>query len=116
MCLGACGVMRWTMSTKHGLWPETRTYHPDDPFALWQNPDGQRYLLDRFFTKLLKLQEAMTTATGRVMAERRTTFLRPFLLELQHELAEGGCGYDMPGEVSYSLLWGEKRGDEQHSA
>jgi uncharacterized protein len=100
MCLGACGVMRWTMSTKHGRWPETRAYQPDDPFALWRNPDGQRYLLDRFFTKLLKLQEAMTTATGRAMAERRTTFLRLFLQELQHELAEGAYGYDMPGEVS----------------
>ena len=100
MCLGACGVMRWNMTTQHGRWPETSTYHPDDPFALWRNPDGQRYLLDRFFTKLLKFQEAMTTATGRVKAERRTTFLRLFLHELQHELAEGGYGYDMPGEVS----------------
>jgi uncharacterized protein len=88
------------MSTKHGRWPETRTYHPDDPFALWRNPDGQRSLLDRFLTKLLKLQEAMTTARGRAMAERRTTFLCLFLQELQHELAEGECSYDMPSEVS----------------
>jgi uncharacterized protein len=111
--LGACGVMRWAMTTKHGRWPETSTYHPDDPFALWRNPDGQRYLLDRFFTKLLQLPEAMTTATGRVMAERRIAFLRLFLQELQQELAEGGNGYDMPDEVAYCLLWGEKRAEEQ---
>ena len=53
----------------------------------------------------------MTTATGRVKAEHRTAFLRLFLQELQHELAEGRYGYDMPGEVSLSLLWGEKRGE-----
>jgi len=107
--LGASGVMRWAMTTKHGRWPETRTYHPDDPFALWRVPDGQRYLLDRFFTKLLQLPEGMKTATGRAMAERRVAFLRLYLQELQQELAEGGCGYDMPDEVAYCLLWGEKK-------
>jgi uncharacterized protein len=111
--LGACGVMRWAMTNKHGRWPETRTYHPDDPFALWRNADGQHYLLDRFFTKFLQLPEAMTTTTGRVMAERRIAFLRLFLQEFQQELAEGGCGYDMPDEVAYGLLWGEKRAEEQ---
>ncbi len=103
--LGASGVIRWAMTTKREPWPETRTYHPDDPLALWREPDGQRYLLDRFFTKLLKLQEAMTTPTGRAMAERRVAFLRLYLQELQHELAEGGSGYDMSEEVTYRLLW-----------
>jgi len=111
--LGACGVMRWAMTPKHGRWPQTRTYHPDDPFALWRVPYGQHYLLDRFLTKLLQLQEAMTTATGRAMAERRIAFLRLYVQELQHELTEGGYGYDMPEEVTSRLLWGEKRGVEQ---
>ena len=53
--LEASGVMRWAMTAKRGRWPEIKTYHPDNPFALWRVPDGQRYLLDRFFTKLLKL-------------------------------------------------------------
>ncbi len=79
--LGACGVMRWAMTTKRGRWPETATYHPDDPFALWRNPDGQHYLLDRFFTKLLQLPDVMKTETGRVMAERRIAFLRLYLQE-----------------------------------
>src|SRR5436309_6741365 len=99
------------MTMKHAHWPEMRTYHPDDPFAVWREPDGQRYLLDRFFTKLLKLQEAMTTTTGRAMAERRIAFLRLYLQELQHELAEGGSGYDISEEVTYHLLWG-KRGED----
>ncbi len=84
--------MRWAMTMKHGRWPQTRTYHPDDPFALWRVPDEQRYLLDHFFTKLLKLQDAMTTATGRAMAERRIAFLHLYLQELQQELTEGGYG------------------------
>ncbi len=114
--LGASGVMRWAMTTKHGRWPQTRTYHPDDPFALWRDPDGQRYLLDRFFTKLLKLQEAMTTTTGRAMAARRIAFLHLYLQELQRELAEGGSGYDLSEEVTYSLLWGEQRREEEGTA
>ena len=111
--LGAGGVMRWAMNTKHGHWPEMRTYHPDDPFALWREPDGQRYLLDRFFTKLLKLQEAMTTTTGQAMAARRIAFLHLYLQELLHELAEGGSGYDMSEEVTYGLLWRKHSGEEQ---
>ena len=111
--LGASGVMRWAMTMKRGRWPETRTYHPDDPFALWREPDGQHYLLDRFFTKLLKLQEAMTTTTGRAMAARRIAFLRLYLQELLHELAEGGSGYDLSEEVTYGLLWRKYRGEEE---
>ena len=112
--LGASGVIRWAMTAKQERWPQTRTYHPDDPFALWREPDGQRYLLDHFFTKLLRLHEAMKTETGRAMAERRIAFLRLYLQELQQELAEGGCGYDMPEEVTYRLLRDEKRAEEQN--
>jgi uncharacterized protein len=111
--LGASGVMRWAMTTKRVRWPATSTYHPDDPFALWRVPDEQRYLLDRFFTKLLKLQDAMLTAAGRAMAERRTAFMRLFLQEIQQELTEGGYGYDMPEDITYHLLWVEKWEEEE---
>ncbi len=96
--LGASGVMRWAMSTKRKRWPETKTYDPDDPFATHRVPNEQRYLLDRFFTKLLRFHEAMTTPTGRIMAQRRTAFLRLYLQELQHELAEGRPGQATSGE------------------
>ena len=111
--LGASGVIRWAMSAKQGRWPQIQTYHPDDPLALWRDPDGQHYLLDHFFTKLVRLHEAMKTETGRAMAERRIAFLRLYLQELQQELAEGGYGYDMPEEVTNRLLWDEKRAEEQ---
>jgi uncharacterized protein len=91
--LGASGVIRWAMTVKSKQWSEWKTYHPEDPFAAQRVPDEQHYLLDRFFTKLLKLPEVMTTATGRVMAQHRVAFLRLFLQELQQELVEGG--YDL---------------------
>jgi uncharacterized protein len=107
--LGASGVMRWAMSTKRGRWPETKTYDPVDPFAKHRVLDEQHYLLDRFFTKLLRFHEVMTTPTGRVMAQRRTAFLRFYLQELQHELAEGGAGQVMSGE-SISLWYADQPG------
>ena len=54
-------MMRWAMTMKRVRWSEMRTYHREDPFALWREPDGQHYQLDRFFIKLLKLEETMKT-------------------------------------------------------
>jgi len=53
--------MRRAITMKRVRWPEIRTYYPVDPFALWREQDGQHYQLDRFFTKLLKLEETMKT-------------------------------------------------------
>jgi uncharacterized protein len=88
--MGASGLMRWAMNFKHKKWSEWKSYDPDDPFAAHRTPDDQRYLLDRFFTKLLVLPEAMMTETGRVIAQSRVAFLYHFLQELQIELVEGG--------------------------
>jgi uncharacterized protein len=82
--------MRWAMTVKNRRWSEWKSYHPDDPFAAHRAPDEQHHLLDRFYTKLLKMPEVMTTATGRAMAGRRVAFLQLFLQELRQELAEGG--------------------------
>ena len=90
--LGATGVMRWAMTTKRKQWPEMRTYDPGDPFAAKRVPNDKQFLLDRFFTKFLKLAETMKTATGLAMAQRRITFMGLFLQELQGDLTES-----MPG-------------------
>lgn len=90
--LGASGVMRWAMTTKRGKWPETKTYHPNDPFATQRVPDNKHYLLDLFFTKLLRVHEVMQTAAGRTMALRRTAFMRVYLQELRQELTVGKYG------------------------
>jgi uncharacterized protein len=93
--LGASGVLRWAMTSTHRQWPETKTYHPEDPFAIQRLPDDKHYLLDRFFTKLLHLHEVMTTASGRAMAQRRTAFLRLYLQEFQRDLQEAGLSFAM---------------------
>ena len=41
---------------------------------------------DHFYSKLLKLGETMITKTGRVLAQRRTAFMRTYLYEFKREL------------------------------
>lgn len=87
--LGAIGIMRWAITGAVRRDPQTLCYHPDDPFAEQHAPDDGRYMLDHFFSKLLKLSEGMTTATGRELAEQRTAFMRAYLNEFRRELAVG---------------------------
>jgi uncharacterized protein len=84
--LGAIGVLRWAQTGMVRRSVETRSYHPEDPFAERHEPDDRRYLLDHFYCKLLKLGETMATESGRMLAKRRTDFMRTYLDELKHEL------------------------------
>jgi uncharacterized protein len=84
--LGAIGIMRWAITGVMRRTPLTRSYHPDDPFAEQHTPDDQVYMLDHFYTKLLRLSGTMATETGRSMAEQRSAFMRCYLDELRNEL------------------------------
>jgi len=84
--LGAIGILRWAITGAVRRTGETQTYHPDDPFAEWHTLDDRRYMLDHFFTKLLKLNSTMATQTGRVLAQERTAFMRAYLDEFRSEL------------------------------
>ena len=84
--LGAIGILRWAITGAVRRTGETQTYHPDDPFAEWHTLDDRRYMLDHFFTKLLKLNSTMATQTGRVLAQERTAFMRAYLDEFRREL------------------------------
>jgi uncharacterized protein len=84
--LGAIGIMRWAITGTVRRTPQTRSYHPDDPFAQWHTLDDHRYLLDHFFTKLLKLSSTMSTQTGRALAQQRTAFMYAYLDELRREI------------------------------
>src|SRR6266566_688920 len=84
--LGAIGILRWAITGAVRRTGETRTYHPDDPFAEWHALDDRRYMLDHFFTKLLKLDGTMATQTGRVLAQQRMAFMRAYLDEFRREL------------------------------
>ncbi len=84
--LGAIGILRWAITGTLGRTAQTRSYHPTDPFAEQRPPDDSHYMLDHFFTKLLKLSDTMATETGRVLAKQRTAFMRRYLDELRNEL------------------------------
>ncbi len=85
--LGATGILRWAVTGTMRRTAQTRNFHPEDPFAEWHTPDDKRYLLDHFYTKLLKLSATMTTASGRVLADQRTTFMREYLEQLRKEIS-----------------------------
>ena len=84
--LGAIGILRWAITGTIRRTPQTQAYYPDDPFAEEHQPDDSAYMLDHFFTKLLKLANGMITETGRRMAEQRVAFMRAYLDELREEL------------------------------
>jgi uncharacterized protein len=84
--LGAIGILRWAISGTVRRTGEAQTYHPDDPFAEWHPLDDRRYMLDHFFTKLLKLEDSMATHTGRAIARERTAYMRAYLDEFRKEL------------------------------
>jgi uncharacterized protein len=84
--LGATGIIRWAITGTIRRNTQTRTYHPTDPFDEQHTPDDRSYMLDHFYSKLLKLSDSMTTKTGRLLSQRRTFFMHTFLNELRSEL------------------------------
>jgi uncharacterized protein len=84
--LGAIGIMRWAITGTLKRKPQTLNYHPDDPFGEQHELDDRLYRLDHFYTKLLKLEEGMYTATGRALARQRTEYMRSYLQQLKTEL------------------------------
>ncbi len=84
--LGAVGILRWAITGTMRRTPQTRSYHPTDPFAEQHEPDDSHYMLDHFYSKLLKLSDSMATETGRVLAQRRTVYMHGYLNELRDEL------------------------------
>ncbi len=61
-------------------------YQPEDPFCENRMPDDQRFVIDHFFEKLLRLPETMQTASGRAEARKRAQFLESYLDQLRLEL------------------------------
>ena len=84
--LGAIGILRWAITGARRRDAHTLSYAPDDPFAQQHTPDDKRYLLDHFYTKLLKLSDTMTTASGRALARQRTAFMQEYLAQLKKEI------------------------------
>ena len=80
---GAIGLARTLML---GAEMKRAFYHPEDPFCTAREPDDSIYTLDHLYSKLLKLEDAMQTLSGKIEAGRRTAFLRHFLDHLSDEI------------------------------
>jgi uncharacterized protein len=85
--LGAIGIVRWAITGTIRRTPQTCTYNPLDPFGKLHTLDDERFMLDHFYSKLLKLGDGISTATGRRLARERTAFMRLYLDEFRKELA-----------------------------
>jgi len=81
--LGAIGLIR---AVSVGVQIGSAWFDPEDPLAERRDLDEKRYIVDHFFTKLLRLPETMHTDKGRAEAERRVDFLRSFLVQLGDEV------------------------------
>ncbi len=80
---GAISIMRTYSSTGQMKRP---FYNSVDPFCKKREPNTLHFALDLFYTRLLKVEERMHTKKAKVIAKRRTKFLRSFLKELELEL------------------------------
>ena len=61
-------------------------YSQNDPFCQKRTPDDQRWALDHFYKKLLRLESMMNTKSGKIEAKKRTKVLKDFLSQLKKEL------------------------------
>ncbi|MGF1755829.1 HD domain-containing protein [Vibrio makurazakiensis] len=81
--LGAVGIARCVqVSTSLG-----RTlYSLTDPFCESREPDDKVFTIDHFYIKLLHLVDTMNTDSAKREAERRTQFMRSYLVQLESEI------------------------------
>lgn len=81
--LGAIGIARCLML---GGSLGARLYHPAEPLPISRTPDDSRYVVDHFFTKLLRIEASMQTKSGRHEARSRTEHMMAFLDQLRGEI------------------------------
>lgn len=80
---GAISIMRTYSSTGQMKRP---FYNSEDPFCENREPNAQKFAVDLFYERLLKVGERIHTKTAKKIAKRRTDFLHKFLKELKLEL------------------------------
>jgi uncharacterized protein len=81
--MGAIGIARVFLT---GGSLKRELYNPIDPFCRDREPNDERWNLDHFYRKLLKLESAMHTETGRALAKERSTVMKRYLSDLQKEI------------------------------
>jgi uncharacterized protein len=81
--IGAIGIARVFLT---GGTLGRELYHPTDPFCRAREPDDNKWNLDHFYKKLLKLEFGMHTKSAKRLAAGRTNVLRRYLQDLEEEI------------------------------
>lgn len=81
--LGAIGIARCIQVSSQLQRP---LYSPEDAFAVDREVDDQRFTIDHFYKKLLKLAASMNTEVGKKIALKRTQFIESYLQQLALEI------------------------------
>ncbi|WP_166371619.1 HD domain-containing protein [Psychromonas sp. SA13A] len=81
--IGAIGIARCIQVSSQLKRP---LYAPEDAFAEQRTLDDQRFTLDHFYKKLLKLASLMHTQTAQDIAAQRTQFMESYLQQLALEI------------------------------
>ncbi len=82
--IGAIGIIRTTLHNK-----KIQLYHPKDPFAENRTLDDNKYAIDHFFVKLLKIRDTITTKEVRKEADARHNYMIKFLNQLGEDIKKG---------------------------
>jgi uncharacterized protein len=82
--LGAIGVAR--CFTVGGAM-HRGVYNSDDPFCHERKPDDHAFTIDHFFSKLFKVPDYMHTHAGKKEAQKRVSFMKVFLKQLDEEIS-----------------------------
>ena len=61
-------------------------YAEEDAFCEKRTPDDSLYTIDHFFKKLLILEEKINTASAKIIAKKRTEYLKNYLNILKEEI------------------------------
>ena len=61
-------------------------YAEEDAFCKKRTPDDSLYTIDHFFKKLLILEEKINTASAKIIAKKRTEYLKNYLNILKEEI------------------------------
>lgn len=81
--IGAIGIARCIQVSSQ---LKRLLYAPEDAFSEQRTLDDQRFTLDHFYTKLLKLASLMHTQTAQDIAAQRTQFMESYLQQLALEI------------------------------
>lgn len=81
--IGAIGIARCIQVSSQLKRP---LYASEDAFSEQRTLDDQRFTLDHFYTKLLKLASLMHTQTAQDIAAQRTQFMESYLQQLALEI------------------------------